>query len=391
VILTQIAAFVVLVAVPVGAALYCAYAFFQKRHQMAWTRESVRGLLIILAIIAIYTMYIVIEKQLLYAHLPLMGLLTVGCGMLFLMGKMVAVIKQQNTTGCSITTWSLYETICVVMMLVSIWGWKVTPESASFLRRPYIPVESLILIEVPQFLVIAMVYLFLKLRHSYTAIAYTLCMGAFLLTLFSIYIGHDLGEYFLQRRQRNTDILEYTILFWGTLFLPFVWWGWVTGKMIYSRLTHKWQEKAEVDSAMLFLGGSILCAFAYSVNFSLKEDVFIYIALLCSIAALYFIFRNKRIRHNIRQTCPARIYTIFAVIAFAFSSWSISQEYYPMFVKKYECGKCLNLPRQLVFYDGFYNTRGYVCLQCPDGRKKARMCEMDLKKQYSNIHHFGDY
>jgi len=389
-IVTQIAAFAVLVAVPVGAVLYCGYAFFKKRHQAAWTRESVRGILIIVAVTAIYATYIVIQKQLLNSHLPLIGLLTVGCGVLFLVGKMVAIIKQQNTTDY-ITTWSLYETICVVMMLVSIWGWNATSHSASFLTRPYFSFESLMLIEVPQFLVIAIVYTFLKIRHSYTAIAYTLCMGAILLSLFAIYICHDLGEHLLQRRQRNTNILEYAILFWGTLFLPFVWWGWATGKMIYLQLTHTGQEKADIDPATLFLGGIILCAFVYSLTLSLQEEVVTYTALLCSAMAGYFLLKNKRIRQHIRQIKAARIYMIFAVTAFAFSSWSISQEYYPMFVKEYECGKCLNLPRQLVFYDGFYNTSGYVCLQCPDGRKKAKMCEMDLKKQYSSLYHFDDY
>lgn len=55
VIFTQIAAFVVLVAVPVGAALYCAYAFFKKRHQMVWMRKDVYILCGMLVIAVLYT------------------------------------------------------------------------------------------------------------------------------------------------------------------------------------------------------------------------------------------------------------------------------------------------------------------------------------------------
>ncbi len=53
-IFTQIAAFVVLVAVPVGAALYCGYAFFKKRHQMAWTRKDFCVFGAVAALVLIY-------------------------------------------------------------------------------------------------------------------------------------------------------------------------------------------------------------------------------------------------------------------------------------------------------------------------------------------------
>jgi len=53
-IFTQIAAFVVLVAVPVGAALYSAFAFFKKRKLSEWQWASFFDLYVLAALVVVY-------------------------------------------------------------------------------------------------------------------------------------------------------------------------------------------------------------------------------------------------------------------------------------------------------------------------------------------------
>lgn len=75
-IVTQIAAFAVLVAVPVGAAVYCGYAFFQKRHQAVWTRKDFYPVGVLIALTVIYAVglgrqYLLVVMSPFLAAMPL--------------------------------------------------------------------------------------------------------------------------------------------------------------------------------------------------------------------------------------------------------------------------------------------------------------------------------
>tara|TARA_R110002124_G_scaffold32997_2_gene109970 strand:- start:643 stop:1809 length:1167 start_codon:yes stop_codon:yes gene_type:complete len=116
VILTQIAAFVVLVAVPVGAALYCGYAFFQKRHQMAWGKKDVYILGVMLTVAVLYTACLGRD------HLRALFVPLLFSSLLYLLMRIVAMWRDIRK-GRPVVATELYgETAIIYVSLLVILG-----------------------------------------------------------------------------------------------------------------------------------------------------------------------------------------------------------------------------------------------------------------------------
>ncbi|QKK06090.1 MAG: hypothetical protein HND56_10500 [Pseudomonadota bacterium] len=374
--MTQIAAFVVLVAVPVGAALYCAYAFFQKRHQMEWTKKDVYILGVMLTVAVLYTACL--GRDHLRAHFfPLLY-----SSALYLIIRIVAMWRDIRK-GRPVVAAELYgETAIIYIALLTMLGFildvfEKPPSFSPLFSEP----KYFFGITLPLAVFIPFAFLaYQSWRKKESDLIIHLVIASALLIVVLIF----------------SEVLVILLPVLLLLVGPPVYWLriFIKGK----KCTEQRQRFPIVFYLLGLICVGIICSFfplfatpIYRITMEWFVTVvmwfFVPMGLVLWFGRVYF-------KHGFMTQQSVGVYFLAACYVLAITSRvTVQFNYYPMFVKNYGCAKYERsesytistghpsyVPPPNVFEKIFVDVPWYglgTCY-CPEGRDSLKLYEKDL-------------
>ncbi|QKK06091.1 MAG: hypothetical protein HND56_10505 [Pseudomonadota bacterium] len=381
--MTQIAAFVVLVAVPVGAALYCAYAFFQKRHQMAWGKKDVYILGVMLTVAVLYTACLGRE------HLRALFFPLLYSSALYLIIRIVAMWRDIGK-GRPVVATELYgETAIIYVSLLVILGFISDVFEAIPLLFSKLLLEPPSLLHVTALLVAFIPFAFLAYR-SWKKSDLIIRLVIVSAPLIIVLIFSD-------------EVLAILVLVLLLLLGPPVYWLriFIKGKSC----TEQRQRFPIVFYLLGLICVGIFCSLTPLIATPINLAIPIHritIAWFVAFVTCFFVpiglvlwFGRVYFKHGFMTRQSVGVYFLAACYVLAITSKvTVQSNYYPMFVKNYGCAKYersgsytiptrrpMYVPPPNVFEKIFVKIPRHGGLEicyCPEGRDSLKLYEKSL-------------
>ncbi|MBL1146931.1 MAG: hypothetical protein HND56_10510 [Pseudomonadota bacterium] len=398
-IFTQIAAFVVLVAVPVGAALYCAYAFFQKRKRTEWAWRSLVDLYVIAALVIIYSSILF--------HMAYIFMFA-SAGATYLGVRLLTVLRDQKEMETH-TLKRFYITIAGVMTVILIWGAILFHEPSLFLLRHVMRYEFLLMVGLPAFLSWFSIRIS-KQRTKNHKLFFSLSLIAGLAACYGLYVHHDIFYKF------DTFIFKKVVKSFfplGLVFLPFI--LLIMSLLGLFKLEIEKLERPYLPRFLAMLGLFFVAVFFAFVMYLCfleqgiadKVTFFLFLFVIPPAITLWinraYFWKDNVERAKRRSSAD---YFLIGLFVMGLASYmTVRFNYYPMFLKEYRCvvynggdvkittGYRITSSAPNVFQRIFRNNdqRKGLCF-CPEGRthmksyEESKLClsETEARKNWQD-------